>query len=430
MRSAQDEPSSTSRPWSHIAGLGAGVIAVCYGFARYAYGLFVPRFATAFGLDGAGLGLLSGLCTAGYVGGLLLAPRVARRSARWAVVGAGFVAAAGLALMGVAGSVVVFAVGLVVAGSSAGLVSPAVAEVIVRGVADAPSRARAQTWANTGTSFGLAAAAFTPALAVGWHTIWLGFAAVAAAVTVVALRLPAPGTVEAPEPGAAGARWPAGLTALLLNAGLIGLTSAPFWTFFVARAREVGVSAGGTTWCWFAIGAVGPLGGLAGFASQRYGLERANIGTWTLWAAGLALLALPLGFTGSLAAAGVLGATYMALTGLCILWGSRLFPARPAHGVTLAFLSLGVGQTVGSAVAGTLVDALGMATVFALVALVSLAAWLQMSASPAPPGEREELSEVRERMSSQIELDRRRRHEKVLYLSEVVGPDDVQRAAL
>jgi MFS family permease len=422
-----------------IAGLGAAVIAVCYGFARYAYGLFVPRFAADFGLGGSGLGVLGGLCTAGYVAGLLLAPRVARRSARSAVIGSGAVASLGLALMGLAGSVPVFAVGLVVAGGSAGLVSPAVAEVIVRGVADAPARGRAQTWANTGTSFGLAAAAFTPVLAIGWHTIWLGFAAVAAVVTVVALRLPAApaADVGADEPASAArgndgtTRWPAGLTALLLNAAMIGLTSAPFWTFFVSRVREAGVSAGGATWCWFAIGAVGPLGGLAGSLSQRYGLKQVNIGTWTLWAGGLGVLALPgLGLVGSLAAAGVLGATYMALTGLCILWGSRLFPTRPARGVTLAFLSLGVGQTVGSAISGTLVDLLGLASVFALVAVTSLAAWSQILGPFTPVEEAPKLSKVRGRMSSETELIERHGHEEVLHMSRMVGPDDLQRPAL
>ncbi|MDQ1636588.1 MAG: hypothetical protein QOJ32_3397 [Frankiaceae bacterium] len=373
-----------------MTAIGAAVIAVCYGFARYAYGLFVPRFGEDFQLGGAGLGLLGGLSTAGYVLGLLTAPRVAGRGPRAAVLAAGGVAALGLALMGLTDSVVVFAIGLVVAGSSAGLVSPAVAEMIARGV-EQSVRAQAQTWANTGTSFGLAASAFTPALAVGWQAIWLGFAATAVAVTLVAaVRLPRhpggadPGPSQRPRPDVEGpdgegAGWPRGLTALVLNSVLIGLTSAPFWTFFIARAHESGVTAVSTTWCWFTIGAVGPLGGLAGWLAGRVGLRAANVGIWTLWAGGLGLLALPSpGLLGSLGAAAVLGATYMALTGLCILWGSRLFPARPSHGVTLSFLALGVGQTVGSALAGTLTDAVGFAATFGIAALLSLTAWLQL----------------------------------------------------
>lgn len=71
------------------------------------------------------------------------------------------------------------------------------AELVSRSVART-ARTRAQSWANTGTGIGLAASAFTPALAIGWGPTWLGFGSAAAAVTVIAwLTLPRP---TAPEP--------------------------------------------------------------------------------------------------------------------------------------------------------------------------------------------------------------------------------------
>ncbi|NBH04674.1 MFS transporter, partial [Amycolatopsis sp. SID8362] len=71
--------------WWPLAAAGAGVIALCYGFARYAYGLFVPRFSETFGLTTIGIGVLGGLSTAGYAAGLLVAPRTSARSARGTV---------------------------------------------------------------------------------------------------------------------------------------------------------------------------------------------------------------------------------------------------------------------------------------------------------------------------------------------------------
>ncbi|WP_254896686.1 MFS transporter [Amycolatopsis sp. Hca4] len=173
--------------WWATAAVGAVVIALCYGFARYAYGPFVPRFSETFGLTTVGVGVLGGLSTAGYGLGLLLAPRTSARSARGTVLLAAASATAGLALMALAPHVAVFGVGIAVAGAGAGLVSPGVAQLIGETVG-AGARDRAQTWANTGTGLGLAASAFTPLLAFGWPVIWAVFAALGVAVTFLAWR--------------------------------------------------------------------------------------------------------------------------------------------------------------------------------------------------------------------------------------------------
>lgn len=244
---------STARrqAWWATAALGAGVIAVCYGFARYAYGLFVPKFGAVFHLAGTGLGVLAGLSTLGYTVGLLVAPWAAARSARATTVGAGALAAAGLLTMSVAGSVTVFGVGLAVGGGGAGLISPGVAQLISDTVRPAV-RVQAQTWANTGTSLGLAASAFTPMLAFGWRRTWLLFGAAAAAIALVALlalprRGPAAEPARAPL-GGGGSLWRPGLTSLLVNSILLGLTSAPYWNFSRQRVLQAGLSVPLSTW--------------------------------------------------------------------------------------------------------------------------------------------------------------------------------------
>ncbi|WP_410611650.1 MFS transporter [Amycolatopsis sp. lyj-109] len=371
--------TKTDRWWS-TAAVGAVVIALCYGFARYAYGPFVPRFSETFGLTTVGVGVLGGLSTAGYGLGLLLAPRTSARSARGTVLLAAASAALGLGLMASAPHVVVFGAGIAVAGAGAGLVSPGVAQLIGETVG-ARTRDRAQTWANTGTGLGLAASAFTPLLAFGWPVIWAAFAALGVAVTLGAWRtLPR-------SPGVPAAAGPVrGMVPLVVNSVLIGVTSAPYWTFATSRLAETGLSPVAATWCWAAIGVAGLLGGLAGRAAGRAGLRTVNLATWTLAAAGIALLALPEpGVPVALLSSALFGSTYMALTGLCILWAARLFPERPARGITWSFAGLGAGQTVASPLAGAVAAGIGSGAVFGLAALVALAAWSQLHVRLAPP---------------------------------------------
>ncbi|SEF20705.1 Predicted arabinose efflux permease, MFS family [Amycolatopsis pretoriensis] len=366
--------------WWSTAAAGASVIALCYGFARYAYGLFVPRFSETFGLTTVGAGVLGGLSTAGYGLGLLVSPVTSRRSARGTVVLAGVSATLGLGLMAAAPGVVVFGAGILVAGAGAGLVSPGVAQLIGRTVGPGV-RDRAQTWANTGTGLGLAASAFTPLLAFGWPAIWSAFAAAGVAVTLIAWRV-LPRTPAAPaDPGST-----RGMAPLVVNSVLIGVTSAPYWTFSSSRLAEAGLSPVAVTCSWCAIGVAGLFGGWAGRLAERVGLRIANVAAWTLAACGIGLLALPRpGLPGALVSSALFGLTYMALTGLCILWAARLFPERPARGVTWSFAGLGAGQTAAAPLAGAAASGVGQAAVFGVTALVALVAWTQLTPRLAPP---------------------------------------------
>jgi predicted MFS family arabinose efflux permease len=374
------EEKKTTRWWP-TAAIGAGVIALCYGFARYAYGLFVPRFSETFGLTTVAVGVLGGLSTAGYGLGLLVSPRTSARSPRGTVLLAGAAATTGLALMALAPGVVVFGAGIVIAGAGAGLVSPGVAQLIGETVG-VDARPRAQTWANTGTGLGLAASAFTPLLVFGWPAVWAAFAVLGAAMTLLAWR-----TLPRAEPAEVATGSARGVAPLVVNSVLIGVTSAPYWTFSSSRLTEAGLSPVAATWCWFTIGVAGLLGGLAGRVAERVGLRAANLTTWTLAAAGLALLALPHpGLPGALVSSALFGITYMALTGLCILWAADVFPTRPARGVTWSFVGLGIGQTAASPLAGAAASAVGLSAVFGLTGLVALIAWSQLHPRLAPRG--------------------------------------------
>ncbi|PXA77100.1 MFS transporter [Auritidibacter sp. NML100628] len=366
--------------WWPIAVVSAGVIAVCYGFARYAYGLFVPEFAEVFALDATGIGILGAASTFGYTVGLMIAPPVASASPRATTLAAGACATVGLSLMSASGpNVVLFAVGLLTAGAGAGLISPGVAQLIGRTVR-ADAEPRAQSWANTGTSLGLAISAFTPTLLCGWQYIWLGFGLLAALVTTIAWRvLPRPAAVPKPAIRLGISLRRTGVSLLLANSFLLGLTSAPYWNFSIDRVQRIGLDSEYSGWFWLTIGIMGPLGGVVGGLVHRHGLIPVNVATWTLWAAAMALLSLSApGLPLALLSAGVFGATYMGLSGICILWAARLYPESPALGVTLSFLGLGAGQTLGSPIAGLVADHAGLGTAFAGTAILSLAVWFQV----------------------------------------------------
>ncbi|GAA4914706.1 MFS transporter [Nesterenkonia rhizosphaerae] len=387
---SQPTPSShgpSPQPWWAIAGTGAAVIAICYGFARYAYGLFVPEFAAAFDLAASGIGMLGGISTLGYTAGLFAAPLLANRSSRAATITAGASASLGLLTIGLAPVLPVFAAGLFLAGTSAGLVSPAVAQLVTDTVASR-IRPRAQTWANIGTSFGLAASAFTPLLNFGWRVTWVGFGVVAGLVTLAAVMLlPRTRGATVRNSGAQGSRFRRpGLVVLLAHSLLLGLTSVPYWNFSIQRLQDLGADGAVAAWFWLCIGAAGLLGGLTGSLSGRFGLTRVNVAVWTLWAVALGVMALPEpSLIALFVSAGLFGAAFMALTGVCILWAARLYPKETVRGVTLSFFFLGIGQTLGSPLAGAVADGAGLGAAFAGAAVLSLLVWLQLFPSLRAP---------------------------------------------
>lgn len=382
------------QPWWLTAALGSSVIAISYGLARYAYGLFVPQFAMSFQLGGTGLGVLGAMSTSGYAVGLLVAPRAAGSSARRSLLCVCALAAGGMFLMSAAPNVAVFGIGLFIAGASAGLTSPALAQLVADTVRPA-IREQAQAWANAGTGWGWAASAFTPMLAFGWQGTWLGFSALAVGmmtVGIIAFPRGRPFRQELIGTTARGSAWRAGTASLLANSVLLGLTSAPYLNFSRQRVLQAGLTVPASTWFWFCMGLAGLAGGLAGRAASRYGLARSNVGVWMLWAASNGALALPaIGFVPALASGAAFGAAFMALSGLCILWGARLYPELPARGVTVSYLGLGLGQTVGSAAAGALADLASLSAVFAVTAVVSLASWYQLTRRFGPPSAHDEI---------------------------------------
>lgn len=60
----------------------------------------------------------------------------------------------------------------------------------------------------------------------------------------------------------------------------------------------------------------------------------------------------PARFVAVILAATMFGAAYITLTGLVLLWSTRLYPDRTSFGVGIAFFTIAAGQALGDACGG------------------------------------------------------------------------------
>ncbi len=362
-----------------LAGAGLSLVAVCYGLARFAYGLFVPMLREEFGLASGDVGAIAASSYVGYCVAIVTATLMtARFGGRPVAISAGVTATIGTAIIATAGSTAVLAVGVVIAGSSTGLASPPLVDAVARTV-EPSRRDRVQTVINAGTGLGVLVSG-PVALVVGdnWRTAWWLFTAIAAAVTVwTALAVPgrAATAADTARPQRPSSMLPAGAPRLLSAATLMGLSSAAVWTF----GRDVAISTGGmstqaSTVMWIVLGASGLLAAFTGDIVTRLGLGSAWAMSMLALAAATAAFTLesnsPLLLFG---AAALFGAVYIALTGILLVWSTQTYRGTPALGVGAAFLMIAVGQAIGSPLLGTMSDVLSPQTAFMSAAAVAAA---------------------------------------------------------
>ena len=377
---------------------GLALIAVTYGLARFAYGLFLPEMREAFDLSPSLLGLIGAGSYLGYCVAVVISlVYTSRVGPRLMAVGAGAVAVAGMAI--VAGSPVawVLALGILVAGSSTGLASPPMGEAVARSIRHS-LQDRANALINCGTSVGVALSGPAALLLTGqWRLAWTAFALVGLAVlawnAAVMPRKAVHDGVESgerDEDGAEagdgsggtrlsfsyliGARVRPRSVPLFAAAFGVGFASAVYWTF----SREIVVQAGGlgqtgSILFWTVIGISGLAGGAAGDLVGRYGLTTVLRGGLVSMAASMALLAvasgvLPLAYT----SAAFFGSTYILLSGVILLWSVSVFRERPAAGLGAGFLLIALGQVVGSPIAGALAGMTGPAFAFFSFAVTAM----------------------------------------------------------
>ena len=369
----------TGRGVFWLAGTGLSLIAVCYGLARFAYGLFVPVFRTEFDLDAATAGAIASGAYASYCIAIVASTALtAKFGSRMVAVMAGGIATTGTLMIAAAPGTLLLALGVVLAGSSTGVASPPLAHAVAHTVPAARLN-RTQTIINAGTGLGVAIAGpVSLATHEHWRAAWLVFSILCAVVTIwAAFCVPAASARDHRTSGLRQALprplFPRGSGSMVAAAALMGIASAAVWTF----GRDILVSEGqlseqASTIAWILLGACGIAGAAAGDLAGRVGIPWSWTTTMLTLAAATALIAM---FPGNIltawATAAVFGAAYIGLTGLLLIWSTRVYTDTPAAGVGLAFLVIALGQAAGAPAVGALAEATGLQAALLAAAVIA-----------------------------------------------------------
>ena len=143
-------PSSTS-----FALLGAALIAISYGLARFAFGLFVPPIREELGLAPDVIGVIGALPLISFVFATMVAPLSANRlGARNTAMASGIFGVVGLALISQAVGAVSLGVGVVLCGICTGLMMPALTAAM-QALVRRSLHGRVSSVMNAGTSVGV-----------------------------------------------------------------------------------------------------------------------------------------------------------------------------------------------------------------------------------------------------------------------------------
>lgn len=362
-----------------LGATGFGLIAVCYGFARFAFGLFLPAISADFALSSSLAGIISAGSFLGFCLAIVLAAWLTeRRGPRFVALAAGLAGAAGMIGIASAASPAWLAVAVIVAGSSTGLASPALAAAVTAMLPPA-KQDTTNTFINAGTSAGVALSGPVAALmGAEWRLAYAGFAGATLLMVVATLKVLCAG---APRPAAAAPLLPRlspDLTRLAAAAGLSGAASTVVWSFGADLLEaNLGWSGRQVGMLWTVMGCAGVVGAMAGSLIARCGMRVVHMVSHLALALSVCAVGLEQAQPAFVFAGGaVFGAAYLMLTGVYLVWGVSALPERPAHGVTLAFLALALGQTLGAMAFGVATENASSNIGVALFAALSLAAGL------------------------------------------------------
>jgi predicted MFS family arabinose efflux permease len=387
--------SATAAPRLLAVG-GLISMAVAVGIGRFVYTPILPPMAEGLGLTTGRAGLIASANFAGYLAGA-----VAAASARGLANPRAWLLAS-LAVSAVTTGLMAWVDGMPAAllwrfvggAASAYVLVLASALVLERLAAAGRGALSAVHFSGVGTgivfsallTWGLAAAG------LGWRAMWLGsgLASIVGLAAVIAL---VPQTPAAAPSAAASPGHPADgrLRLVTIAYGLFGFGYIITATFIVLIVRGAPAAAAVEPVFWLAVG-LAAIPSVAFWVAwgRRMGTMPAFAVACLVEAAGvLASVAWP-GVGGLLAAAILLGGTFMGLTALGLIAARDLAPtdARPWVGIlTSAF---GLGQIVGPAVAGYGFDLTGSFFLPSMLAAAALcaAAVLALGVAHHAPGRR------------------------------------------
>ncbi|MBK1734461.1 MFS transporter [Halorhodospira abdelmalekii] len=365
--------------------LGAGLIAIAYGLARYAYGLFVPAMRTELGLSADAIGVVGAMAFVSFCLASVVAPLIVDRlGPRGSAALSGGFAFAGLGLISQAGDAVTLGTGVFACGISTGLMMPALSAGAQRAVR-ADLRGRVNAVMNAGTSFGLIVCVPAVLLLSGaWRLAYGSFAALAALGVIAALLLIPRSAKKRGEQRDQGKKKPAAapldsarrlnVLSLTLFSFAMGLSATAYWIFAPDLVVELGgVSERLTGMLWLTVGVAGLAGAWASDLGDRIGAPATQaLALVALGVATLLIAIAPGQLEVALLSAAIFGWAFMTLTGLYLVTGIRVLRDRPAMGPVVPFLAITVGQAVGSPLVGWTITATGYMEAFAVFATLAV----------------------------------------------------------
>lgn len=390
-------PPSPVQGYVLAAGLALGM-AVCNGFARFAYALILPAMRADLAWSYTEAGALNTANAVGYLlGSVLSLATIRRMGARGSFLASLWITSVAVAAMATTRDFVLLGILRVIAGTSGASVfitGSVLAASVFPTRPDAAARAIAIYFGGGGLGLLVSAVSIPWLLAVrgdaAWPLAWWLLGALCAAgsllATLAALRVTAPAAARRPVPWAKGP-----LLASFLAYALFALGYTAYTTFIVAFMRANGAGAGDIATMWAALGVAALVGPQVwGGAIVRWRGGNALAAVLATIAVGATLPLLSAHVAVMSISAALFGFFFMTPASITALIKRALPPVVWGEAVAAFTLLFAALQCVGPVLTGYLADvsgslADGLSVSAAILFAGAAIAFLQQEMHPSPP---------------------------------------------